>query len=101
VFTRTLQDETFAQAVVVGGTHGTPQQVASFGGGQVWDYGPAVRGLTASFTAIRDVAGIAVSSAVPEGFPGLLPLEGQEFSFVPQELADIDRLPSGGLKYPG
>ena len=67
----------YAQAIVVGGLLNTPQQVASFGGGQVWDYN-VVTTLTSEFSNIKSAAEISDSDAVPSGFPGNLPQDAQE-----------------------
>eukprot|EP00656_Telonema_subtile_P038552 TRINITY_DN435_c0_g2_i3.p1 TRINITY_DN435_c0_g2~~TRINITY_DN435_c0_g2_i3.p1 ORF type:complete len:524 (-),score=71.49 TRINITY_DN435_c0_g2_i3:213-1784(-) len=103
MFTRKLQDQGYAKTLTVGGQLNTPQQVASFGGGQVWNY-PVVKELEMDFALVK-LEATAAGRLVPtwptdQNFPGRLPLAGQGFSFVPQEVANIERS-SGALKYPG
>ena len=99
MFSRSLQDLKYAKAVAVGGQLNTPQQIASFGGGQVWDNVETF--LTGYFETIANANKAVSPWPANEKFPGGFPFAGQQFSFVPQEVQDVERTNPHQLKYPG
>ena len=94
-----MQDLDYATSVVVGGQLDSPQQVASFGGGQVWDN--AEKDLTDLFSQIATNNSEMDQWPVSKNFPGTFQQAGQAFSFVPQEVQDVMRADGDTLKYPG
>lgn len=90
---RGLQDGKYATSIVVGGIPNTPQQVASFGGGEVWDQ-PTI-------DTIGPVLSSLTKSSMPVGWPGTLPYQGQQFRFVPREVRDIELQSTRSMVHPG